>query len=863
MPTLSDVADRLGELLAILDEADAPLARLITKEALLRDGVDDIRHLHRTASRAAKLSRNHKHIMFAGRFSSGKSSLINALVGKRIRDHAVDQVDTAITMIGSNENEEHFIQEGQGIQTDRVDLPFFHRAFIFDTPGTGDYFQDEKIAARYFIAADHVVYCISFAQWVGEDNFKIIRLLTSTFPSIPRTFVFTSIDTLRAPDPDGPVELSNLNIPERDRLLKKANRQLREAGIVISLLDEDVRYTSAREGKPTFGVDELRDDLLNFSTEELERMRDGRSRDLSRFADKLRAAFVKRLNLIIHHYNGLRDTTNENIVTFNELVDLQVTGLLEAAPQWRAMLSEYVAGFEKDASRRDADLMRLNNAPMARLGTPDPSSTAIRATAKSIAEGLVAEARAQYDKALTDSRISVDAALRQSKGEKPLLGCELEFDAGAIVRARAFLLSSAVERQLETETRTRLLEMEKAVEALREIAKAWDSQSIRRRLLAIDEECHEGFTGKLREAFARTGGNVMAFRLAALANQNWLHIEGAELGSGLHTLLVANAQPLIDAAHEGAMSTWFSDRQILRDNVETATVDLRDAVERVQSTGVALTEKLRAIAPNRALLDPGATAELFKSAVEPAVDEAASHWKGAVEKIEQERPQVRRAGIDERLQRRLRQLDWIQNHAPTVTAVFGCFALAFAIWWAATGFGWLPNDGLWQLLLFIGSGFAALLPQLVKAFTELAPRSPKQQAAALAALSAKIMKIEATQLRYEGMEESVLSGVIAAIQASWADQELIFEMEANAFEQALHEYSEKLARYLAAWTALRDSMKAWYAAEAPSAYEPIRVQADALRINSIQPVMTEIDRLLKEAVEYRDRINAIELETAR
>ena len=145
---------------------------------------------------------------FLGHFSSGKSSLINALLG--IADTAnpgykrqvgVHPTDTGITLI-THRDHAHFVRKSAYTAIDTIDvvhgpaLDFLEHATLVDTPGLGNEAAEHEAVAR-FLHLCHVLVITIDGRRPFADKDKDFELLDTAFnklAGVPKILVITSAE---------------------------------------------------------------------------------------------------------------------------------------------------------------------------------------------------------------------------------------------------------------------------------------------------------------------------------------------------------------------------------------------------------------------------------------------------------------------------------------------------------------------------------------------------------------------------------------------------------------------------------------------------------------------------------------------
>ena len=145
---------------------------------------------------------------FLGHFSSGKSSLINALLGISAdqnpgykREVGLHPTDTGITLI-SHRDHAHSIRKSAYTTIDTVDvvhgpaLEFLEHATLVDTPGLGNEVAEHEAVTR-FLHLCHVLVITIDGRRPFADKDKDFELLDTAFnklSEVPKIIVVTSAE---------------------------------------------------------------------------------------------------------------------------------------------------------------------------------------------------------------------------------------------------------------------------------------------------------------------------------------------------------------------------------------------------------------------------------------------------------------------------------------------------------------------------------------------------------------------------------------------------------------------------------------------------------------------------------------------
>lgn len=171
-------------------------------------------------------------LVFIGEFSTGKSSIINALLGQEILPKGITPTTDEITVIKYGDGREESVENGCRVIT--VPQDRLKGLFIVDTPGTNvTIAQHERLTEEYIPKADIVFFTIGAERAVTGSETNLIRFIKENWlKSI--VFLLNKIDI--AADEE-----------ELEALIRHARGELeRSFGIEPHLLPVSARL--AREG---------------------------------------------------------------------------------------------------------------------------------------------------------------------------------------------------------------------------------------------------------------------------------------------------------------------------------------------------------------------------------------------------------------------------------------------------------------------------------------------------------------------------------------------------------------------------------------------------------------------------------------
>lgn len=119
-------------------------------------------------------------LVFIGEFSTGKSSIINALLGQDILPKGITPTTDEITVIKYGDRREESVENGSRVIT--VPQDRLKGLFIVDTPGTNvTIAQHERLTEEYIPKADIVFFTIGAERAVTGSETKLIRFIKESW----------------------------------------------------------------------------------------------------------------------------------------------------------------------------------------------------------------------------------------------------------------------------------------------------------------------------------------------------------------------------------------------------------------------------------------------------------------------------------------------------------------------------------------------------------------------------------------------------------------------------------------------------------------------------------------------------------
>ena len=193
-------------------------------------------------------------VVFVGEFSTGKSSIINALVGENILDEGITPTTDKISIIKYGETKGVEIKDG--IATYTVDQKNLDNLYIVDTPGTNVTIeQHEQITQNFIPRADIIFFTIGAERAVTGSESELIKFLTEDWKKRV-VFLLNKVDIAS-------------NEGEYNELLEHSNTELaRIFDVEPHIIPISAKLELESSGTALSGFDRLRKYLFETLSEE-------------------------------------------------------------------------------------------------------------------------------------------------------------------------------------------------------------------------------------------------------------------------------------------------------------------------------------------------------------------------------------------------------------------------------------------------------------------------------------------------------------------------------------------------------------------------------------------------------------------
>lgn len=151
----------------LTEEVNIPFKKVVTEN--LNKTVENIKALENNKDKAVKL-------VIVGEVKSGKSSLVNALIGKEISE--VDVLEATSSIIEVVYGKEYSIKKNKNITQVSLNIDYLKKVNIVDTPGLKSItLKNEKKTLDYIQNSDLILFVIDAAHIGQEDILEALDII--------------------------------------------------------------------------------------------------------------------------------------------------------------------------------------------------------------------------------------------------------------------------------------------------------------------------------------------------------------------------------------------------------------------------------------------------------------------------------------------------------------------------------------------------------------------------------------------------------------------------------------------------------------------------------------------------------------
>jgi hypothetical protein len=200
-PLTADLEKKTEVFLSIVEEEHSPIKSSLSDVARLRDAYSELRNIARALDQYARINKGLRYIGLMGTFSSGKSSIINSLVGQDARAADLPPIDDEITILTHPSNRDALMgAHSRGllkVTTQTIDAELLNNCFLVDTPGSGDPEVREGMVKDFLPICDLILYVFSATSALSIPDLSILRTLQDNLDFVPIRFVISRSDEFR------------------------------------------------------------------------------------------------------------------------------------------------------------------------------------------------------------------------------------------------------------------------------------------------------------------------------------------------------------------------------------------------------------------------------------------------------------------------------------------------------------------------------------------------------------------------------------------------------------------------------------------------------------------------------------------
>jgi len=144
-------------------------------------------------------------VIFLGHFSAAKSSTLNWVLnlwGQENVQRATGNTttDSCVTILTHSSNKLDLkintSHKGVPIEVSKIENDLLKDMVFIDTPGAGEFANDERNLVEYLFWSDLIVFCSNSNETFGHFDLQVLRAKQKHLPNTPLLFGFTKVDNL-------------------------------------------------------------------------------------------------------------------------------------------------------------------------------------------------------------------------------------------------------------------------------------------------------------------------------------------------------------------------------------------------------------------------------------------------------------------------------------------------------------------------------------------------------------------------------------------------------------------------------------------------------------------------------------------
>jgi predicted GTPase len=256
-PLTADLEKKTQVLLSLVEEEQSPIKSSLSDVPQLKEAYGELRNLARALDQYARTNRGLRYIGLMGTFSSGKSSIINSLIGHDVRPADLPPIDDEITILTHPTNRDALMgAHSRGllkVTTQPVEAELLRGCFLVDTPGSGDPEVREGMVKDFLPICDLILYTFSATNALSVSDLSILRTVQEQLDFVPIRFVITRSDEFKK-DRHSAIAKDNIDQPRIDQFLANLIGRIRSQAPKLDLSPANFFFV---DNITKFGIAEL------------------------------------------------------------------------------------------------------------------------------------------------------------------------------------------------------------------------------------------------------------------------------------------------------------------------------------------------------------------------------------------------------------------------------------------------------------------------------------------------------------------------------------------------------------------------------------------------------------------------------